>query len=108
MAARDVIQKLNDGSIILPYLVVGENVAQANQFVQSGAAQAGLISYSLTQRQHSSTSTRSLLIPESMHRPLLQSMVLLNTAGETAKLFFHYLQQSPAQKILARYGYQIP
>jgi len=108
MAARDVIQTLGDESILSPYLVIGENVAQANQFIQSGAAQAGLVAYSLTQVQHSSVFTRSLLIPASMHRPLLQSMILLKTAGETARLFFHYLQQPQARTILVRYGYQIP
>ena len=108
VAAREVLQKLNLWKLVQPDLVLGENVAQAAQFASSGAAQVGLISYSLALAPALQNRTRSLLIPATLHQPLQQTMVLLNNAGATAKLFFHYLQQDKARTILSRYGYTAP
>jgi molybdate transport system substrate-binding protein len=108
VAAREVLQQLGLWETIKPHLAVGENVAQATQFVSLGAAQAGLVSYSLALAPALQNRTRSLLIPANLHQPLQQTMVLLNSAGETSKLFFIYLQQDKARAILSRYGYSVP
>ncbi len=105
VAAKEVLQKQGLWELIKPHLVLGENVAQTAQFTRSGAAQVGLISYSLSLAPVLQNKTRSLLIPATLHRPIKQSMVLLKNAGETAKLFFNYLQQDKARNILSRYGY---
>lgn len=108
VAAREVLQQLDLWELTQPKLVLGENVAQATQFASSGAAQVGLISYSLALTPTLQNRTRSLLIPATLHQPLQQTMVLLNNAGDTAKLFFNYLQQDKARTILSRYGYTAP
>jgi len=105
-AAREILQHLDLWTLVKPHLVLGENVAQATQFVSSGGAQVGLTSYSLALSSALKGSTQSLLIPTDWHKPLKQTAVLLNGAGETAKLFYTYLQQNKAQQILAQYGYQ--
>ena len=105
VAAQEVLQKQGLWTLIKPYLVLGENIAQTAQFTVSGAAQVGLISYSLSQAPGVKNKTRSLLIPASLHKPIKQSMVLLKNAGETAKLFFDYIQQDAARSILSSYGY---
>jgi molybdate transport system substrate-binding protein len=108
VAAREVLQQLGLWKSIKSYLAVGENAAQAAQFVSLGAAQAGLVSYSLVLAPALQNRTHSLLIPANLHQPLQQTMVLLNNAGETSKLFFIYLQQDKARAILSRYGYSVP
>ena len=108
IAAREVLQQLGLWELTEPHLVLGENVAQAAQFASSGAAQVGLISYSLSLAPALQNSTRSLLIPVSLHQPLQQTMVLLNNAGNTAKLFFNFMRQDKARGILSRYGYTTP
>jgi len=108
IAAREVLQRSGLWILAQPHLVLGENAAQAAQFASSGAAQVGLISYSLALAPALQNRTRSLLIPQSLHQPLQQTMVLLNNAGETAKLFYLYLLQDKARTILSRYGYTIP
>lgn len=107
-AAREVLQHQGLWSLIQPYLVVGENVAQAMQFAASGATQGGLVSYSLALTPALKNKTRLVLIPQNLHQPLEQTMVLLNHAGDTAKQFYHYLQQDTARKILSSYGYTTP
>jgi len=108
VAAREVLQQLELWALTKPHLVLGENVAQAAQFASSGAAQVGLISHSLALAPALQNRIRSLLIPASLHQPINQSMVLLNNAGDTSKLFFNYLQQDKAREILSRYGYSAP
>lgn len=108
IAAREVLQNQALWPLIKPHIVLGENVAQATQYTSSGAAQVGLVSYSLALAPVLQHTTRSLLIPATMHKPLKQTMVLLNNAGDTAKLFFNYLQQDKAHSILSRYGYNAP
>lgn len=108
VAAREALLQLGLRETIKPHLAVGENVAQATQFVSLGVAQAGLVSYSLALAPALKNRTRSLLIPANLHQPLQQTMVLLNNAGETSKLFFIYLQQDKARTILSRYGYSVP
>jgi molybdate transport system substrate-binding protein len=47
-------------------------------------------------------------LPESLHQPLRQRMVLIKGAGETARRFYEYLQQPAARKILTQYGFALP
>jgi len=105
VAAREVLQHWQLWSSIQSHLVLGENVAQATQFAASGAAQVGLVSYFLALAPQLKNKIRFVLIPQAFHQPLAQTMVLLNRAGDTAKLFYRYMQQHKAQQILNRYGY---
>lgn len=108
VAAREVLQHQGLWNLIKPSLVQGENVAQATQFAVSGAAQASLTSYSLALAPQLKSNSRIQLIPQTFHRPLKQTAVLLNNAADTAKLFYHFLQQDKARSILSRYGYTAP
>jgi molybdate transport system substrate-binding protein len=108
VAAQEALQHQKIWSLIQPNLVLGENVAQATQFTESGAAQAGLVSYSLALAPALKNKTHWVLIPQSYHQPIEQTMVLLNNAGHVARQFYQYLQQEKAGKILAHYGYTLP
>ncbi len=107
-AAREVLQQQQLWTALQAHLVLAENAAQAAQFIQSGAAQAGLTAYALAQTPALKRNTRSLLIPQALHHPLEQVMALLNRAGTTAKQFYQYLQQDKARRILRHYGYTTP
>ena len=49
-----------------------------------------------------------MLLPEELHTPLRQRMVLVKGAGDTARAFYNYLQQPAARKILTQYGFVLP
>jgi len=108
IAAREVLQQQGLWNTIQTHLILGENAAQATQFASSGAAQIGLVSYYLALAPALKNRVRYLLISDSLHQPLQQTAVLLNNAGDTARLFFHYLQQNKARGILSRHGYTTP
>ncbi len=107
-AARDALQNLHLWPRIQDKLVIGDNAAQAVQFSASGAAQAGLVAYSLVLAAKANSGIRFVLIPQTLHRPLQQTMVPLTSAGDTAREFLRYMQQKKAEDILEHYGYSLP
>jgi len=106
--AEEALRHAGLWGAIEPRLVLGENIAQAAQFVTSANAQGGIIAYSLALSPALGERTEHALIPADWHRPLRQRMVLLKGAGETAEAFYHYLQQPAARATLGRYGFALP
>ena len=95
-------------NLVKDRLVLGENVSQAAQFAASGSAQAGIIAFSLALAPDVSKLGTFALIPAHWHEPLHQRMVLLKTAGETARLFYAYMRTPAARRIMNRYGFTLP
>jgi molybdate transport system substrate-binding protein len=91
-----------------PRLVLGENVAQAAQFASGGDTEGGLIAYSLALSPELRRRGTFALIPDSMHAPLRQRMVLLQGATPAAERLYEYLRSPPSREILARYGFVLP
>ena len=89
-------------------LVLGENVAQAAQFVLDGGADAGIVAWSLVRAPALAQRGRHALIPAEYHAPLVQRMVLLRKASPTARAFYAYVQQAEARKVLESYGFSLP
>ena len=90
-----------------PHLVRGDNVAQAAQFTLSGAAQGGVFALSLALAPTFASAGSYVLLPETLHVPLRQRMVLLKRAGPVAQQFYAYLQQARAREVLARFGHEV-
>jgi molybdate transport system substrate-binding protein len=107
-AARDVLTRAGLWAAIEPRLVLGENISQTAQFAASGAAQGGIVAYSLVRSPTMSGRGTYALLSASMHAPLVQKMVLLKRAGATARAFYAFLQQPAARAILERYGFDVP
>jgi len=89
-------------------LVYGENVSQAAQFALSGNAQGGIVAWSLALAPEVAARGDHAPIPETMHMPLRQRMVLLQGAGETARRFHTFMQEDEARAIMRRYGFVLP
>lgn len=107
-AARQALEHQGLWGKVSPVVVLGENVAQAAQFVTSGAADGGIIAYSLALSPELRTAGTYVLLPPSWHEPIRQRMVLLKNAGPEARKFYDYLQQPTSRKILERYGFAVP
>jgi molybdate transport system substrate-binding protein len=93
-------------AVAQPALVLGENVSQAASFVATGNAQAGLIAWSLVAAPPLSQDGHFVLVAETLHDPLIQSMILMKKAQAPARAFFGYLQQDRSKAIFARYGFK--
>lgn len=94
---------------VQPRLVMGENIAQAAQFVQSGSAPVGILALSLVKSPAFAGQGYSL-IPDSLHSPLEQALVVMKRAEKNtlAAQFVDYLFQPQARRIFERYGFALP
>jgi len=106
-AAQHALESLGVWASIKPKLVLGENVAQAAQFAISGSTQGGLFAHSLALSPAVQGQGQFLLLPQRLYPPLRQGMVLLKSAGETARLFHDYIQQAPARAVFEQYGFSV-
>jgi len=107
-AAREALERLGLWPQVQPRLVLGENISQATQFVSSGAAQAGITAASLALAPPVAAKTRHLLLPDTLHQPLRQRMVLLKNARPAAAAFHGFLAGAEARAILTRFGFALP
>jgi molybdate transport system substrate-binding protein len=87
-------------------LVLGENISQAAQFVQSGSAQAGLIARSLALSPAMKSGKRYELTGWHFP-PLWQAAVILKSSAnkDAAKAFLEFLKTPSAHAIFERFGY---
>jgi len=90
-------------------LVLGENISQAAQFVQSGNAQAGIIAYSLA-LSPAMRNGKWWQIPVELYPAIEQSAVILKSAKnqQAAREFLTFVTQGPGRAVLERYGFLAP
>ena len=106
IAAREALKSVGLWDRLRPKLVYGENIRQALQFVESGDAQAGIISLSLA----NSPKISWVLIDDRLHRPIEQAVaVVAGTRLEReAKRFISFVTGPVGRLIMKRYGFLIP
>jgi molybdate transport system substrate-binding protein len=109
-AAREVLQALGVWQQVQPRLLVGENITQAAQFVETGGADAGFVALSLVRSPRLASRGRWVLVPDSLHTPLAHGAVLTRRGANNraAAAFLAYLSSAPARRILEQFGYTPP
>ena len=95
---------------VQPKLVLGDNVNQAAQFVHSGAAQAGIVAYSLLLSPALAGQGAWTLLPQAWHTVLEQAYVVTARAAALplAADFVRHLHAPAAQAVLRRHGFTAP
>lgn len=108
-AAEAALAKLGLLEALRPRLVYGENISQTAQFVQSGAADAGLLALSLAKAPALAEAGRSVEVPLDAYPPLEQGAVLLARARDNAaaRAFCAFLRGPGGAAILRRYGFVV-
>lgn len=107
-AAMEALKTAGLWNSIESKLVRGENVSQAAQFAVSGSTQGGIFAYSLALGPAFRDAGSYVVVPDTMHQPLRQRMVLTRKAGDTARAFYIYMQQPAARAVFKRYGFVLP
>lgn len=110
LRAREALEHAGLLAAMEPKLVLGESIAQTAQFVDTGAADAGLVALSLVMSPELAGKGRWTRVPDDWHQPLVQGFVVLKTAAgkPLAMAFAGYVTGSAAQRILERYGFDLP
>lgn len=91
-------------------LVLGENISQTAQFVQSGNADVGLLALSLALAPAMKTSGHYVEVPASDYPPLIQAGVILKSSGnkELANQFLKFLKEPGTVALMEQYGFAVP
>jgi molybdate transport system substrate-binding protein len=107
-AAVAAITRAGLTTTVAPKLVTGENVAQALQMAQSGAADVALVALSLTHAPAVRTAPAQVFaVPAELHPPIEQGGVTLRRATDTTStaIVTRFLQSPAARAILRRHGF---
>lgn len=105
-AAAASLKSLGLYDQLKPKFVVAENIAQTAQYVDSGNAQAGLISLTSALTERLQANGNYIAMPHDSYPPMLQGAVVLRNSRNRAQAhqFLDFLLSPPVQKELATHG----
>ena len=100
----DLYEKIKDR------LVLGENVAQAAQFVESGNAQAGFVALAHAVAPAMQGKGRYWVVPAEAYPPLDQGVILISRSAHSkdAAAFLGFVKTEEVAGMLGRYGFSSP
>ncbi len=109
-AAVAALKSLGVFELAEPKLVYGENIGQTAQFVQSGAADIGIIALSLAIAPQMRDAGRHWEIPLESYPRMEQGGMIVNGTKETraARAFRDFVLGRHGREVLKRYGFFLP
>lgn len=109
-AAEAAMRSLGVYDSVKEKLILGENVAQALQFVQSGNAQIGIVALSLAVSPSVRNQGRYWEVPLDAYPRMDQGGVILKWTrdAEAARSFRAYLTGSEGRSTLKNFGFTLP
>jgi len=102
-AAVEAMKSLKLYDTLQPKLVVGADITQAFQFVDTGNADLGFVAASQLIKREGSR----WIVPQNLYEPIRQDAVLLKkgVGNEAATAFMQFLKGPEAHAIIEKYGY---
>jgi molybdate transport system substrate-binding protein len=109
-AAEAALKHLGVFEQVRDRIVLGDNIAQAAQLVESGAADAGVLSLSLTLAPPLRDKGRFWRVPADAHPLIEQAAVILAHAKErtAAEALCAFVRGEAGRAILKRHGFTVP
>jgi molybdate transport system substrate-binding protein len=107
-AAKEFLMSMGVWELIESKLVFGENISQATIFALTGSADFAISALSLATAPAIKAQATYVLIPDQLHKPLRQKMVLIKNHAPSATDFYQYLQEPKSKQIMTRYGFLVP
>ncbi len=103
-AAIETLKALKLYDTLQPKIVLGNTIAQAFQFVETGNAELGFVALS---QLAGKTGGSRWMVPQDLYSPILQDAVLLKKGADNAaaKAFLTFLKGPEAHAIIEKYGY---
>jgi molybdate transport system substrate-binding protein len=89
-------------------LVLGENISQTAQFVQSGNADVAVLALSLALSDSLKDKGRYFIVPRELYPPLYQAAVVLKSSQkkDQARRFMEYLKSPEVVALFKQYGFE--
>ena len=109
-AAEQALRQSGVYEVVKERLVLGENISQAAEFVESGNADAGILALSLVVSPGMKDKGRAWDIPENLYTPMEQGAVVVGAAANPkgARQFLDYIKMPATAALLERYGFALP
>ena len=106
-AAETALKSAGVWDNISSKLVMGENIAQTAQFVQSGNADVGILALSLVLAPGMRGQGKYSIVPQTLYPPLHQAAVILKSSQhkELAARFLEYMKSGDIRSLLRQYGF---
>jgi molybdate transport system substrate-binding protein len=95
---------------VQPRLVLGENVSQALQYVQTGNAEIGIVARSLAVAPTIRSQGRYQIVPAYLHRPIRQAVGVTTIAAwpDLARRFVIAVNGPAGRAVMRAYGFTLP
>ena len=107
VAAKEALISINLWEDMKSKLIRGENIAQTFQFVNSGNAKLGFVSYSQLMNPNYPIGGSFWEVPQSLYTPIEQQVVLLKKSI-LGKDFLSFIESDESLNIISKYGYDLP
>ena len=107
IAAKETLVSMKLWQDMNDKIVRGENIAQTFQFVSSGNAELGFVSYSQIMDPNFNLDGSVWLVPQSLYNPIEQQAVLLRDSS-LGNDFLSFMQTDKALNIIQKNGYELP
>ncbi len=106
-ASMQTLEALDLTVAIAPKLVMGENIAQTYQFVDTGNADIGFVALSQVMAGGEITKGSGWIVPGDLHEPIRQDAVILTRGKDDPAVtaLFDYLRGDQAQGVIRSFGY---
>ncbi|HZC45475.1 MAG TPA: molybdate ABC transporter substrate-binding protein [Candidatus Acidoferrum sp.] len=91
-------------------LVLGENISQTAQFVQSGNADVGILALSLALAPAMKDAGRYVEVSSSDYPPIIQAAVIPKSSQnkDLARQFLKFLKEPETVALMRQYGFTVP
>jgi len=105
-AAEEALRKAGVWEALKPKLVYGETVRHALQFIQTGAAETGIVALSVVNVPEVDWA----LIDTGLHAPLNQAAAVVKRSPhpELGRAFIRFVTGREGREIMKRYGFVLP
>ena len=109
-AAVDALTNAGIYQLMKFKIVLGEDISQAAQFVQSGNADAGILALSLVSAPQMQKAGRFVPIPETGYAPIKQSAIVVKSSRNKvlAREFLRFMTSPEVLALLSQYGFSRP
>ncbi|MDN3510385.1 MAG: molybdate ABC transporter substrate-binding protein [Candidatus Jettenia sp.] len=110
MAAEEALRYYGLWDKVQDKLVFGENISQTAQFVQSGAANVGIIALSQAISPKMESDGDYWIIPAESYNKLGQAYAILEKGNDKpgVRKFLEFVQGKKGEKVFLKYGYSLP
>jgi molybdate transport system substrate-binding protein len=105
-AAEEALRTAGLWDAVKPKLVYGENIRQALQYVETGAAEAGIVALSVA----NVPSVHVTHIDPALHQPLNQAAAVVSRSArpELGVAFLQFVNGPAGRVVMKRYGFLLP